>query len=502
MTSLASRCRSLTTSIMSSLINAPLLVDNSAIPCSVFVPLSSTSPLTVPLVPSSQTPFHANANANANINTSVAASANINTYVNANEESDKASAALALSSLAGTKRTHSPTSVAADSQSSTSSSAALTPHSEKTAGMTNHGNSYAATATATATATGVSSPLNNAATITITPSDSVKRLKVSHSVEHPQSHYQYQNQHLNQQQHYGGATGTPHSHHAGLYMQQGNHTHNQQHQHQHHHQYAHMQQRMQYLDNAMPMPGNHYVSSPTKNRASNSVTRNTNITPYATNAATLSVPVPVPVPSNEQTNQSPPAPPTTTTSATLITTTENTESRLKIEPSTESHLIVPPNQQLLPDGTYKRKDKSLGILCVNFMIRYNNLQRDHPTTSPSISIDEASKYLAVERRRIYDIINILEAIKVVSRKCKNTYYWHGMEGIVDTFFELQKDSMVLFEEDAAGSGFKDLMEKDVEGGVKEEIEVVPVAPPMPLGLAMLLAGGECCVLSYTTFEPF
>lgn len=73
---------------------------------------------------------------------------------------------------------------------------------------------------------------------------------------------------------------------------------------------------------------------------------------------------------------------------------------------------------------------------------------------------------------------------------------------MDTFFELQKDSMVLFEEDAAGSGFKDLMEKDVEGGVKEEIEVVPVAPPMPLGLAMLLAGGECCVLSYTTFEPF
>jgi len=82
---------------------------------------------------------------------------------------------------------------------------------------------------------------------------------------------------------------------------------------------------------------------------------------------------------------------------------------------------------------------------------------------------------------------------------------------VDTFFELQKDSMLLFEEDAVENGFKALMEKDVNLDVnlglglglegtfgeqgeeeKKESEVVAVAaaPPMPLGLAMLLAGGE------------
>lgn len=94
----------------------------------------------------------------------------------------------------------------------------------------------------------------------------------------------------------------------------------------------------------------------------------------------------------------------------------------------------------------KRKDKSLGVLCVNFMHRYDQMKVENPHEIPEVSIDEAASKLAVEKRRIYDIINILEAIEVVSRKCKNTYNWHGMDGLEEVFRRLQKEAVILFPE--------------------------------------------------------
>ncbi|TYJ98587.1 E2F transcription factor-like E2FE isoform X2 [Cucumis melo var. makuwa] len=64
------------------------------------------------------------------------------------------------------------------------------------------------------------------------------------------------------------------------------------------------------------------------------------------------------------------------------------------------HLPVPDSSS----NAYSRKQKSLGLLCSNFLRLYD---RDDIQL---ISLDNAASRLGVERRRIYDIVNVLESV--------------------------------------------------------------------------------------------
>ncbi|KAK1359726.1 E2F transcription factor-like [Heracleum sosnowskyi] len=100
------------------------------------------------------------------------------------------------------------------------------------------------------------------------------------------------------------------------------------------------------------------------------------------------------------------------------------------------------SQSLNP--SYSRKQQSLGLLCSSFLSLYD---RDGVET---IGLDDARARLGVGRRRIYDILNILESIGLLTKKGKNHYSWKGFGVLPKTLQLLKqegpKDSYTSFDE--------------------------------------------------------
>ncbi|KAK4756288.1 hypothetical protein SAY87_006415 [Trapa incisa] len=109
--------------------------------------------------------------------------------------------------------------------------------------------------------------------------------------------------------------------------------------------------------------------------------------------------------------------------------------------------------------SYSRKQKSLSLLCTNFLSLYNREGVE------LICLDDATSKLAVERRRIYDIVNILESIGVLSRTAKNKYAWRGFGGIAGALQGLMEDGS---KKECLNVFTGDSSSKELEDGEDEE----------------------------------
>ena len=108
------------------------------------------------------------------------------------------------------------------------------------------------------------------------------------------------------------------------------------------------------------------------------------------------------------------------------------------------------------ENSYDRTEKSLGLLAKKFMDALASKPvaplGGPPVEGSTLSIGDAAVALCVERRRIYDIINILESVQVVSRAKKNTYMWHGGENLPLFFARLQQESFKVQADEAKKNG--------------------------------------------------
>lgn len=115
-----------------------------------------------------------------------------------------------------------------------------------------------------------------------------------------------------------------------------------------------------------------------------------------------------------------PLPPTTTTSKKETKGNDNDD-----EENADGNTTSNSNKKT-------RQSKSLSLLCERFLDLYSSGYEN------LISLDEVCSTLGVERRRIYDIVNVLEAVEVVVKKGKNQYAWFGISRLPSAIEKIEK----------------------------------------------------------------
>jgi len=139
----------------------------------------------------------------------------------------------------------------------------------------------------------------------------------------------------------------------------------------------------------------------------------------------------------------------------------------------ESQLFAPPPER------GNRKEKSLGLLAERMLAMFP-LQEGGTTVE--VQLDDTAKNLNTERRRIYDVVNVFEALQIMSKVGKNVYQWHGRTYLIQSLAWLrQLASKLGMAEQYKFAKDQELAAiiEDAKRGRDNDIEnVSPMASPM------------------------
>lgn len=128
-------------------------------------------------------------------------------------------------------------------------------------------------------------------------------------------------------------------------------------------------------------------------------------------------------------------------------------------------------------ATTCRKEKSLGLLCQRFIEAMK--EATAAEGSNSVHLESVATKMKVEKRRIYDIVNVMEALDAMSKLNKSYYAWHGLNNLPKLMHELQRESIEenlpskIIQVEQAMCSFTDLSpgakRKDLVGSMLEPV---------------------------------
>jgi len=96
--------------------------------------------------------------------------------------------------------------------------------------------------------------------------------------------------------------------------------------------------------------------------------------------------------------------------------------------------ILSDKEELTSQRPVKKPEKSLGESCKKFLILFG---AKNTGSTEKINVDDCISQLGIKRRRIYDIINILESFQMIKRLKKNEYEIRSAVCIFDMILEIE-----------------------------------------------------------------